>query len=81
MAEAQIIAGPGLGKNPQQEAKPALPPPPSLPGAQDNGRAAPSDKIPTDMLPTDALFDAIDRGDIASARDAINRGADLNGHN
>jgi hypothetical protein len=33
------------------------------------------------MLPTDALFDAINRGDIAAARDAISRGADLNGRN
>ena len=31
------------------------------------------------MQPTDALFDAINRGDIAAARDALNRGADLNG--
>jgi len=42
---------------------------------------APSDKTPTDMPPTDALFDAIDRGDIAAARDAINRGAELSGQN
>jgi hypothetical protein len=33
------------------------------------------------MQPTDALFDAINRGDIAGARDALNRGADLNGVN
>jgi hypothetical protein len=33
------------------------------------------------LQPTDALFDAINRGDIASARDALNRGADLNGVN
>jgi hypothetical protein len=33
------------------------------------------------MEPTDALFDAINRGDIGAARDAINRGADLHGHN
>jgi hypothetical protein len=33
------------------------------------------------MEPTDALFDAINRGDIAAARDAISRGADLYGHN
>ena len=32
-----------------------------------------------DLQPTDALFDAINRGDIAAARDALNRGADLNG--
>jgi hypothetical protein len=33
------------------------------------------------MEPTEALFDAINRGDIATARDAISRGADLHGHN
>jgi hypothetical protein len=33
------------------------------------------------MEPTDALFDAINRGDLAAARDAVNRGADLSGHN
>ena len=33
------------------------------------------------MEPTDALFDAINRGDIGSARDAISRGADLHGQN
>jgi hypothetical protein len=33
------------------------------------------------MEPNDALFDAINRGDIASARDALNRGADLNAVN
>jgi hypothetical protein len=33
------------------------------------------------MPPTDALFDAINRGDIAAAKDALSRGADLNGHN
>jgi hypothetical protein len=33
------------------------------------------------MEPTDALFDAINRGDIGTARDAISRGADLHGHN
>ena len=41
----------------------------------------PSNRAPTDMEPTEALFDAINRGDIATARDAISRGADLHGHN
>ena len=34
-----------------------------------------------DMPPTEALFDAINRGDLAAAKDAINRGADINGRN
>jgi hypothetical protein len=33
------------------------------------------------MEPTDALFDAINRGDIAAAREAVSRGADLRGQN
>jgi hypothetical protein len=33
------------------------------------------------MSPNDALFDAINRGDIAAARDAINRGAELDARN
>ena len=58
------------------------PPPASLPGA----RARPDTVIPlkggtSDLAPTDALFDAINRGDILSARDAINRGADLDSTN
>jgi hypothetical protein len=33
------------------------------------------------MSPNDALFDAINRGDVAAARDAMSRGAELNAHN
>ena len=33
------------------------------------------------MQPTEALFDAINRGDIAAARDALSRGADMSGVN
>jgi len=54
-------------------------PPPALPGATPGLGAAPADKSTADMSPTDALFDAINRGDIASARDALSRGADVGG--
>ena len=33
------------------------------------------------MSPNDALFDAINRGDLAAAKDAVNRGAQLDAHN
>jgi hypothetical protein len=57
-------------------------PPPALPGATPRAdMVAPATRIPTDMSPNDALFDAINRGDIASARDALSRGADLGAHN
>lgn len=64
-----------------QEA-PRQAPPPALPGSRATPTpVAPATRVPTDMPPTEALFDAINRGDIAGARDAIGRGADLNGHN
>lgn len=55
--------------------------PPSVPGTKAPEEAAQPTISPSDMTPTDALFDAINRGDIAGARDAINRGADLQGVN
>jgi hypothetical protein len=58
------------------------PPPSALPGAKtDTSRVTPATKSLSEMDPTLALFDSINRGDITTARDAINRGADLNGHN
>jgi hypothetical protein len=55
-------------------------PPAALPGAQSKeDMVAPPSQIPSLMSPTGALFDAISRGDIAAARDAISRGADLGG--
>jgi hypothetical protein len=69
----------GGGGSQQAPSKPDLPP--ALPGATAGRGAAPANHPPTDMEPTDALFDAINRGDINSARDAISRGADLHGQN
>jgi hypothetical protein len=56
--------------------------PDAVPGA----RSRPDSVVPlkggtTDLAPTEALFDAINRGDILTARDAINRGADLDSTN
>src|SRR5689334_9133783 len=84
LARAQIMAGPGLsGHNPGAEAeKPKPPPPEALPGARtDKERVAPPDRSTSDMSPNEALFDGINRGDIAAVRDAIDRGADLKGPN
>jgi ankyrin repeat protein len=57
--------------------------PPALPGLASRG---PSTAIPPDanfnnLGPTEALFDSINRGDLGAARDAVSRGADLNGRN
>jgi hypothetical protein len=56
--------------------------PPALPGAARRpGGAAPATQIPSDMSPNAALFDAINRGDLDAARDAMSRGADLDARN
>ena len=58
------------------------PPPPAVPGARARADSvAPADRSAADLPPTEALFDAINRGDIVSARDAVSRGADLDGTN
>jgi len=69
----------GLSKSAPE--KPPEPLPDAIPGAKPREAAAPATRPAGDMQPTDALFDAINRGDIAAARDALNRGADLNGVN
>jgi hypothetical protein len=82
------LSGNGVGPAPdiagQQAPKepPKLAPPPALPGAKsDPNLVAPATKQATDMNPNEALFDAINRGDLAAARDAVNRGAQLDAHN
>ncbi len=66
------------GQAPKKEAAP----PPAVPGARAEPTAvAPAERNAADLPPTEALFDAINRGDLPTARDAINRGADLNGTN
>jgi hypothetical protein len=78
-------AGSALQRRAQQApdtTKPEVAPPPALPGAASHAdQVAPATRIPTDMSPDDALFDAINRGDIVAARDALSRGAELNAQN
>ena len=69
-------------RTPAQTGAAPLAAPPALPGASSKAnQAIPSDKLATDMSPNDALFDAINRGDIGDARDAIKRGAELTARN
>jgi hypothetical protein len=71
----------GAGAGDEKKEKPPEPPP-SIPGAEANpDTVIPADKSTAELLPNEALFDAITRGDIASARDALNRGAQLDAHN
>ena len=82
-ANPAALSGPAFGNAP----KPAgtggkESAPPALPGARAEPAAvAPATKTVTDLPPNEALFDAINRGDLPSARDAVGRGADLNGTN
>jgi len=57
--------------------------PPALPGvAARRGQAPiPAETPPASMNPNDALFAGISRGDIATVRDAVARGADVNARN
>lgn len=87
-AAAQGLSSGGIaggGFHPVTTAEPKVTrreaPPPGLPGSRPATPAPPSEALQLDVPPTEALFDAINRGDMASARDALNRGADLNGHN
>jgi hypothetical protein len=76
-----LPTGPVVG-TPQEKDNRKVPPPPALPGARSpSGEPAPIDRLPSDLSPNEALFDAINRGDIASARDALARGADLHARN
>lgn len=70
------------GRRSREAPQPApIPAPDAVPGAKAREPAAPATQPAGDLQPTDALFDAINRGDIAAARDALSRGADLNGVN
>ena len=72
----------GGAANPQWNDQQRRPAPSALPGMA--GRQAPL-PIPGDptkeLSPNAALFDAINRGDLAAARESMARGADLSAHN
>ncbi len=82
---AQTLDGSSIKPNlpsvpPSEKAK--LPPPAAVPGARARADSVTTtDRGTNDLPPTEALFDAINRGDINSAKDAIGRGADLDGTN
>ena len=84
-AWAQVGGGPvgttGKAGRQQQPDKPVVEAPDAVPGARARGPVAPATKVAADMRPNEALFDAINRGDIAAARDSLNRGADLDAVN
>lgn len=80
LSNPQFTGVPNFGQAAPPAPTAARPPPVGLPGAQPKAAPAPPTQPPALMSPTDALFDAINRGDLAAAQDAVSRGADLNGH-
>ena len=86
MAQAQVrVPGPistADGKGAIRGRTRSEAPPSAVPGARaEPTSVAPADRAPADMPPTEALFDAINRGDVVTAREAIGRGADIHGQN
>jgi hypothetical protein len=80
-AEAQADAQEKAKRAETEKEAAAKAPPPAIPGAVSSGEAAPPSRNAAEMSPNDALFDAINRGDSAGARDAISRGAQLDARN
>jgi len=81
-ALAQFSGGGLLGESAASERRPDTRKPSALPGARGTEVApAAAERAPADMPPTEALFDAVNRGDIAAARDALGRGANVDGRN
>ena len=73
---------PGAPSTRAQRQAPREKAPPALPGARaEPDTIAPPSRNAPDLPPTEALFDSINRGDLAMAKDAINRGADIHGKN
>lgn len=72
-------AGGPAGSNSSDKEAPVLAP--ALPGAvSTTDSVAPASTPAAEMSPNDALFDAIERGDLAGVRDALGRGAQVNAH-
>ncbi|MFT8789938.1 ankyrin repeat domain-containing protein [Komagataeibacter saccharivorans] len=78
-AEAEAEAADAAKKSEARRAAKAAAPPAALPGAE--SREEEHGHANSDMNPTDALFDAINRGSLGAAKEALNRGADMTGHN
>jgi ankyrin repeat protein len=67
---------------PQQQTAPTTAPAPALPGLAARRPPAPIAGDPSaNLSPNAALFDAISRGDLPAARDAVSRGANLEARN
>lgn len=81
-ANPAIPAQPGSFGPRRTGPAPVVKAPPAFPGARaEPTEAAPANRVVTDLPPNEALFDAINRGDLTAAKDAVTRGADINSQN
>ncbi|MCC5618925.1 ankyrin repeat domain-containing protein [Nostoc sp. CHAB 5836] len=83
IAEAMAQGGgPGMIR-PNPTARPQAGAAPALPGLAGRRGPAPIEASPeaASLSPNEALFDAVGRGDLAAAREAVSRGADLRARN
>ncbi|MBF0891522.1 ankyrin repeat domain-containing protein [Gluconobacter sp. LMG 1744] len=78
-AEAEQEAEANQKKAEARKAAQRAAPPSALPGAESSDDDAGHARA--DVNPTVALFDAINRGSLNAAKEALNRGADMGGHN
>ncbi|WP_308720414.1 ankyrin repeat domain-containing protein [Komagataeibacter xylinus] len=78
-AEAESEAADAAKKAEARRAAKAAAPPAALPGAE--SREEEHGHANSDMNPTNALFDAINRGSLGAAKEALNRGADMTAQN
>ena len=81
VADALAQGTPGMIR-PNQQARPQAGAAPALPGLAARAAPAPIDADPTaNLSPNEALFDAVNRGDLAAARESVSRGANLQARN
>lgn len=71
------------GQKQNGKRRPEAPPPAAIPGSRADSSllASPADRAMVDMPPNEAMFDAINRGDLNATKEAIGRGADIHGRN
>jgi len=82
VTEAAAQTGIGRSAPPPAPSAAQRPPPPALPGLAGRRAVEPIPAEPNvNLAPNEALFDAVNRGDLAAAREAVGRGADLNSRN
>jgi hypothetical protein len=82
-AQAQSSAIRNFTENPEADRQRVVRKPIGVPGARAGAPApaAPSERLAGEMAPNEALFDSVNRGDVAAARDALSRGADVEARN